>query len=363
MADNPLKILLLEDTESDAELVDRALRRANLSFTLRRVDNDADFVRELDENSPDVVLADYRLPTFDGLSALRIVRERYPDLPFLIVSGTLGDEKAVEVLKLGATDYVLKDRLSRLAPAILRAREALAEHLGRQRAESLLEQSRRIESLGRLAATMSHEFNNVLMIIQTASSQLERSDAAIAQQIAKRIGDAVKRGQRITSDVARFTRPAGLNLRPLDIKTWAASFSADLRSLLGPGVILSLETPPADLQVRADQRQLEQVLTNLAINARDAMSRGGLATLTIEEVALGDQKYAEIALSDTGTGIDPDTLTHVFEPLFTTKAAGTGLGLAVCYQVIAAHGGEMFAESTLGAGSVFHILLPLAARS
>lgn len=355
----PLKILLLEDTDSDAELVERALRRADLSFTLRRVDNETDFIRELKENPPDVVLADYRLPTFDGLSALFIVRERNPDAPFLIVSGTLGDEKAVEVLKLGATDYVLKDRLSRLAPAILRACEERADRVGRRRAESLLEQSRRIESLGRLATTMSHEFNNVLMIIQSAATQLQHGgDPVVVAQLAKRVAEAVKRGQRITSDVARFTRPAQLNLQPLRLKAWAKSFSIDLRSLLGVGVSLIVESPAEELEVLADKGQLEQVLTNLAINARDAMPRGGRATLTIEEVSLGDQTYAEIAFADTGTGIEPDVLASVFEPLFTTKPSGTGLGLAVCYQVIAAHRGQMYAESTPGAGSVFHVLLP-----
>ncbi|HEV8432817.1 MAG TPA: ATP-binding protein [Thermoanaerobaculia bacterium] len=359
MASNPLDILLLEDTDTDAELVERALVRAELPFALRRVDNENDFVRELHANLPDLVLADYRLPSFDGLAALRIVREMSADLPFLIVSGTLGDERAVEVLKLGATDYILKDRLSRLAPAILRARQENANHLARQRAEALVEQSRRIESVGRLATTMSHEFNNVLMTIEVAATQLARGGApVVVGQLAKRIGDAVKRGQRITSDVARFTRPAQLNLQPLDVNAWAQSFSAELRSLLGLAVTLEVQTSSEALNVRADQQQLEQVLTNLAVNARDAMSRGGRATLTIEEVVLGDRTYAEIVFADTGAGIEPDVLQHIFEPLFTTKRAGTGLGLAVSYQVIASHGGEMYAESTPGAGTAFHILLP-----
>ncbi|HEY2323079.1 MAG TPA: ATP-binding protein [Thermoanaerobaculia bacterium] len=362
MATVPLDILLLEDTDTDAELVERALRRGEMAFTLRRADNETDFARELHENLPDVVLADYRLPSFDGLAALRIVRQLSADLPFLIVSGTLGDEKAVEVLKLGATDYVLKDRLNRLAPAILRARQEITDRLARHRAEGLVEQSRRIESLGRLATTMSHEFNNVLMMIQVAATQLEqRSSPVVAAQLAKRIGDAVRRGQRITSDVARFTRPAQLNLQPLNLNAWAAAFSGEIRGLLGIGVTLQVEPSSEDLNVRVDQQQLEQVLTNLAINARDAMSRGGRATLTIEEVVLGEKTYAEIAFSDTGVGIEPDVLTHIFEPLFTTKRSGTGLGLAVCYQVIAAHGGQMYAESTPRVGSVFHILLPRVA--
>src|ERR1051326_2198133 len=330
MADDPLDILLLEDTDTDAELVERALHRGNLSFTIRRVDNERGFVHELGEKVPDVVLADYRLPTFDGLSALRLVRDRYPDMPFLIVSGTLGDEKAVEVLKLGATDYVLKDRLSRLVPAILRAREEIAGRLARQRAEALVEQSRRIESLGRLATTMSHEFNNVLMMIQTSATQLEHGrDPAVVAQLAKRIGEAVKRGQRITSDVARFTRPAQLNLQTVNLNQWVVAFSDDLRSLLGPRATLEVETPAEDVNVYADQLQLEQVLTNLATNARDAMFGGGRARLTVEEVVLGDKTYAEIAFADTGTGIEPDVLSRIFEPLFTTKRSGTGLGLEI----------------------------------
>jgi signal transduction histidine kinase len=192
-----------------------------------------------------------------------------------------------------------------------------------------------------------------------AATQLARGGApVVVGQLAKRIGDAVKRGQRITSDVARFTRPAQLNLQPLDVNAWAQSFSAELRSLLGLAVTLEVQTSSEALNVRADQQQLEQVLTNLAVNARDAMSRGGRATLTIEEVVLGDRTYAEIVFADTGAGIEPDVLQHIFEPLFTTKRAGTGLGLAVSYQVIASHGGEMYAESTPGAGTAFHILLP-----
>ncbi|HEX3582343.1 MAG TPA: response regulator, partial [Thermoanaerobaculia bacterium] len=171
----PLKILLVEDTDSDAELVERALRRGGLELDLRRVETEERFREELEIGKPDVVLADYRLPTFDGVAALGIVRENDAELPFIIVSGTLGDEKAVEVLKLGATDYVLKDRLSRLVPAIERALRDRQQRDEQRRIEAQLERARRMDSLGRVAGTIAHEMNNVLMSIQTAIQLLREA--------------------------------------------------------------------------------------------------------------------------------------------------------------------------------------------
>ncbi|MDO8810491.1 MAG: response regulator [Gallionella sp.] len=122
-----LRILLLEDMPTDAELVEEALREAGLSFTAKRVDTREAFIRALEEFKPDIVLADYNLPAFDGGSALKIVQQQYPAMPVVMVTGAVGDEKAVELLELGARDYVLKDRLARLGFAV---RRALSEERG-----------------------------------------------------------------------------------------------------------------------------------------------------------------------------------------------------------------------------------------
>src|SRR3990172_6823423 len=122
-----LKVLILDDVPTDAELMKFELTEAGLTFSARRVETEVDFVKALDELHPAVVLSDYSLPTFDGLSALRIAIEKHPDLPFIFVSGALGEELAIELLKKGATDYVLKDRLSRLAPAVSRALQEVHE--------------------------------------------------------------------------------------------------------------------------------------------------------------------------------------------------------------------------------------------
>lgn len=149
-----LRILMLEDVPTDAELVERELRRAGIDFTSIVVEEREAFIHALDEFHPDLVLADYRLPAFDGLSALHIAREKSPEIPFLFVTGTLGEETAIESLKNGATDYILKDRLSRLGAAVQRAMKDAAEYARRKQTEQALLES---EERFRLISTFAQE--------------------------------------------------------------------------------------------------------------------------------------------------------------------------------------------------------------
>jgi signal transduction histidine kinase len=360
MPAEPLRILLLEDTDSDAELVQRALRRGELAFDLRRVETEAAFTRELHAWNPEVVLADYRLPTFDGLAALEIVRLSDAGLPFIFVSGTLGDEKAVEVLKLGATDYVLKDRLSRLVPAIQRALSEYEQRAARRRIEAQLERTRRLDSLGRVAGTIAHEVNNVLMSIQMVMEPLRAApDPGMAERVADQITLAVRRAQRVTTEVARFTTPVSPEVSVVDLKNWIETFAGEIRAFLGEKILLEVQVPPDAMNVNVDIRQIEQVVTNLASNARDAMDDGGQVRLDLRGVTQEGRRYAEITLTDTGSGVPPDVHARLFEPLFTTKRTGTGLGLAVSHQMVVAHGGLIYAESEPGVGTQFHVLLPM----
>lgn len=353
-----LKILLVEDTDSDAELVERALRRGGLEFELHRIETEESFRSGLQTWKPGIVLADYRLPLFDGLTALRIARELEPELPFIIVSGTLGDEKAVEVLKLGANDYVLKDRLSRLVPAIERALQDRLRRAEQRYVEAQLERARRMDSLGRVAGTIAHEINNVLMSISTALPQLRDSpDRRIVERIADQILISVKRGQRVTQEVARFATPIAPEAAIVDLTTWLHSFVGELRSFVGESVAVDTDIAADELRAPVDLRQLEQVITNLAANARDAMPHGGRVVVGLRRSAHAGRAYAEITVADSGSGMSSEVLARLFEPLFTTKPRGTGLGLAVSYQIITAQGGDMYAESTPGVGTVFHVLL------
>ncbi len=136
-----LDILMLEDVDSDAELVKFELRKAGVDFTIRRVDTRKDFLKELEARLPDVILGDYNLPTFNGLAALKLSRKICPDVPFIFVSGAIGEEVAVDTLKEGATDYVLKQRLTRLGAAVERALEDAAKHRQLRQAEEMLKES------------------------------------------------------------------------------------------------------------------------------------------------------------------------------------------------------------------------------
>jgi signal transduction histidine kinase len=149
-----IRILLLEDNLADAELVKYALREGGLNFTMTRVDSKVQYLQEVEENPPDIVLLDYALPDFDGFTALTIAQEKYPDIPFIFVTGTLGEEVVIEMLKSGATDYVLKTRLSRLVPAVQRALREAGERAERRRTEERLKKSH--EQLRALSMYLQH---------------------------------------------------------------------------------------------------------------------------------------------------------------------------------------------------------------
>jgi len=149
-----IRILMLEDNVADAELVKFALRDGGLNFTIKRVDSKAQYLKELEESAPDIILLDYALPDFDGFTALQMAQEKYPDIPFIFVTGTLGEEVVIEMLKSGATDYVLKTRLSRLVPAVQRAMREAGERGERRRAQERLKKSH--EQLRALSVYLQH---------------------------------------------------------------------------------------------------------------------------------------------------------------------------------------------------------------
>jgi PAS domain S-box-containing protein len=242
--------------------------------------------------------------------------------------------------------------------------------------EAQLEQAHRLTSLGRLAATIAHEFNNVLMGISPFVELLRRADQSPERRLdcLEHIGKSVKRGKRITEEILRFTNPAEPVLDAVDVMSWSDAFALDARSILGVRHTLAVHVTSPGLKVLADAAQLHQIVMNLVLNARDAMPDGGVVALTMgvehpngAELRYGVVRdpgsYLHIAVEDHGCGMTPDTLRHIFEPLFTTKRTGTGLGLAVTHQVVMRHGGQLFVESTPGIGTTFHIFLPLAAGS
>jgi len=235
--------------------------------------------------------------------------------------------------------------------------------------EAQLEQATRLASLGRLAATLAHEFNNVLMGIQPFAQLLQRPalPPAVVAKSAGHIMTSVARGKRIAQDILRFAQPPQTTLHPLDFTEWCRRFVAESAPLIPDSVTLRTELSNEPLRILSDGELLSQVFASLTANARDAMPNGGTITIAARQPcpssafsfgAVADpERFVQISFSDTGTGIAPHVLPRVFDPLFTTKHNRTGLGLAVAHQIVTDQGGHLFVESAPGSGTTFHLFL------
>src|SRR5688572_23405481 len=216
MPDQELRILLVEDSDLDAELCEQELREAGLRFEARRVCTRDMLERSLAEHPPDVILCDFSMPTdLDGMSALTIARERIPDIPFVFVSGTIGEERAVEAMKAGATDYVLKDKLQRLAPVVRRALREAAERQAKAEAEAALRASeiarKAADSANRaksaFLAVMSHEIrtpmNGMLGMLELLGRSALGAEQRNMVDVSLESGKAL---QRIIDDILDFSK-------------------------------------------------------------------------------------------------------------------------------------------------------------
>jgi PAS domain S-box-containing protein len=498
----PLRVLIVEDCEDDAELLLHQLRRGGYDPVFERVETAQAMGAALARQDWDVVIADYSLPQFSGLAALALVQERRLDVPFIIVSGAIGEDTAVAALKAGAHDYLLKGKLARLVPAIERElrevserqRAALSLQASERRFQSLIEntsgiiavldpdgtvgyvsptvepilghrpeeligtnirsyahpedgsiladflgevgrqpgvllpvefrirhrdgswrilgamsrnlvdnpelrgivinaqditdrreleeqfrQSQKMEAIGRLAGGVAHDFNNMLGAITGYSDILLHRVPTeggcgldeSARECLQEIMTAAERAANLTRQLLLFSRKEVPTLQVLDLSETVGGVYKMLGRLIGEDIELLAVSDPAAALVKADPGQIEQIVMNLAINARDAMPQGGKLTVETKNVDPdevdapspdGTQpgSYVLLAVSDTGCGMDSATKARIFEPFFTTKeqGKGTGLGLATVYGVVQQSGGYIRVESQPGQGTTFKIYLP-----
>ena len=228
----------------------------------------------------------------------------------------------------------------------------------RKQLEEELVNAQRLDGLGRLAGGVAHDFNNLLTAISGYAALVrERAngDAALVHDIDE-IQRAAGRAAELTRQLLAFGRRQVLQPRAIDLGAVVGEISDLLGRLLGDDVMLEIEAGSGPYVVRADPGQIEQVIVNLAVNARDAMPDGGRLTIALRMAP--DGRSVELAVSDTGTGMDEETEARIFEPFFTTRADGVGLGLASVYGIARQSGGELSVDSTPGVGSTFVLRLP-----
>ncbi len=374
----PLRLLLVEDSEDDAALLLRALKNGGYDVVHQRVDTEAAMEAALAKEAWDLVVSDHSMPNFSSHGALAVLKKRGLDIPFILVSGSIGEQSAVAAVKEGVSDYIMKGSLTRLVPAVERElREALARKEKRI-TEAQLRQIQKMEMVGRLAGGIAHDFNNLLTAISGYSEFLLKSMAPEDPNRAdvEEIRTAGKRAAALTRQLLAFSRKQVLQLRLLDVNDVLKELDKMLRRLIGEDIELALDLA-ADLgTVKADPGQIEQVVVNLVVNARDAMPKGGRISIQTKNVELGPSfvkthidvtpgPHAMLAVSDTGTGMDQATLSHLFEPFFTTKerGKGTGLGLSTVYGIVKQSGGSVYVYSELGRGTTFKVYLPIVGES
>ncbi len=499
-----LHLLILEDNPDDAELAVKELERKGFNVKWIRVDTKEAFRKALAEK-PDLILADYFVPSFDAMAALQMYRQLKLEIPLIVYSGAINEEMAIECMKSGATDYVFKDNLSRLGPVVKRALEEMKIYRKSKQAEEALRESeekyrtlydssrdaimiitpdkvflngnpacvkmfgcrnedefisltpsalspeyqpdgdlsveksqkmisiameqgshffkwkhkrvdgeefystvllarmklygkkilqatvrditehkklkaqlhmaQKMEAIGKLAGGVAHDFNNILTVIMGNASLalMEVGKDDTPWQEIEEIRKAGERAASLTRQLLAFSRKQIVQPEILDINELLTDIEMMLGRLIGEDVELLTIPAPALWRIEIDPGQIEQIIINLAINARDAMLQGGKLTIETDNADLNENYFREhgiegkksghyvvLAVSDTGSGMDKETQEHIFEPFFTTKEVGkgTGLGLSTIYGIVKQNNGFIWVYSEPGQGTTFKVYLP-----
>jgi signal transduction histidine kinase len=373
-----VRLLLVDDNEGDAVLIADQLRRGGLDVSYDRVDTAGTMIAALGCGPPDLVISDCQMPAFDPQEALRLLRDVTMNVPFIVVSGQIGEEAAADLMRAGAQDFVLKGDLARLAPAVqreLRSAKAHREEAKDRRAlERQLHQADRLDSLGQLAGGIAHDFNNLLGVIngyaEFVLAELP-ADHPCRRDVAS-IEQAALQAAALTRQLLIFSKLQPVEPQTLDLNAVVTDTEHLLRRTIGEDIDIVMLLEPDLGGVTIDRNRLEQIILNLVVNARGAMPDGGRLTIQTATTNTHDRSWAgqraatgrfvRITCTDTGCGMPAEVAQRAFEPFFSTKGTGkgSGLGLATVYGAVNEAGGTVTLWSEPGVGTRVTIHLPWA---
>lgn len=364
-----VRVLLMEDDAGLARLFQKRLQRERYE-----VDVAADGEQGLAMYAAgpyDVVIVDQKMPARTGLEVIGALSSQGPLPPTIMVTGAGSEQIAVDAMKLGAQDYIIKDvdggyldLLPTVIARVLRQRR-LAEE--KRRAEEMAREAEKLQRTRDLAAGVAHNFNNLLTGMLGYASfvreALAEQDASL-DDVDKLIG-CVERVAQLTRQLRMFTERTGGSREILTLAALIEALGGDCERFLPEQVKLAVDIVRPDERLELAAETVSAALLNMCTNAHEAMPDGGTLTITADTVRRGsvgaEAEFARIAIVDTGTGITAEDLPKIFDPFFSTKnTVGVGLSLAVAQRVIEDHGGAVEVESEPGQGATFRVFLPVA---
>jgi signal transduction histidine kinase len=364
---SPLRVLIVENVPDDAELSANALRQAGFEPEVHRVETEREMREALDRSRWDLILLDYALPTFSGTKALKICQEKGCEVPIIIVSGSVGEETAVEMMKQGADDYVMKDKLVRLPAAVRRSlsdaqvrRERRIAQEEQKRSAAQLAQAN--QELQQFMHSVSHDFQEPLRMISVFTDlvrrKLEHMDADLNEYF-RYVIDGAHRMSALLADLQVYADATNLDAQPVepsDAEIVLQEVLANLASAIDESGAAVVHDPLPTVPVR--RSHLIQLFQNLISNAIKYRTQ---AAPTIRITAHKERGEWCFAFSDNGLGIKPEYHDRVFEffkRFHGNGIPGTGMGLAICRRIAERYGGRIWLESTPGKGSIFYFTLP-----
>lgn len=370
--EHELKILMLEDVEEDAWLVERALQKQDMVFTRMRVDTREEFTEALDSFMPDVILSDHSLPQFNSIEALGICHKKGLIVPFILVTGAVSDEFAVTCMKNGADDYILKSNLSRLPLAIHHAiRQRKYDSIRRDQQKTLRQQNEELKKLNKeldlFVYSTSHNLRaplrSVLGLINLSKYELSTKNTEALGQYFTMMESSIGELDNTLKHILEYSRSGRLEDEPEEInfrKIFQGIF-VSLKYINQPGAISKIINIHPGPVFYCNKMRLDLVLLNLISNAikyYDPLKQDPYVKMEV----FPEEAQVRIVIEDNGIGIGEELQAHVFEMFYraTEKSDGSGLGLYIVKETMDRMKGSILLESKQGIGTTFTLTIPTA---